>query len=98
MEFRTKIETGKADFEIRPGEKILLVGSCFAGEMGQRFRDNGFSATVNPYGTMYNPASILHTVERLFAAETDLLPKHVFLTLGTNHVYRLKETDEILNN
>ena len=95
MEFRTKIETGKAGFQIGPCEEVLLVGSCFAGEIGQRFRDNGFPAVVNPYGTMYNPASILHTLER-FTLHSSL--KTVFLTLGTNHVYRLKETGEIVDN
>ena len=97
MEFRTKIETGKAGFQIGACEEVLLVGSCFAGEMGQRFRDNGFPATVNPYGTMYNPASILHTLERLMD-EGRLVSRIVFLTLGTNHVYRLKETGEIVDN
>jgi lysophospholipase L1-like esterase len=97
MEFRTKVETGKAGFQIGACEEILLVGSCFAGEMGQRFRNNGFPATVNPYGTMYNPASILHTLERLID-EGRLVPHIVFLTLGTNHVYRLKETGEIVDN
>jgi len=90
---------------------VLLVGSCFASEIGQRFRDNGFPATVNPYGTMYNPASILHTLERMLNVEcgvrNDRLQrlsmkneefKTVFLTLGTNHVYRLKETGEIVDN
>lgn len=97
MEFRTKVETGKAGFQIGACEEILLVGSCFAGEMGQRFRNNGFPATVNPYGTMYNPASILHTLERLID-EGRLVSHIVFLTLGTNHVYRLKETGEIVDN
>ena len=94
MEFRTKVETGKAGFQIGACEEVLLVGSCFASEIGQRFRDNGFPATVNPYGTMYNPASILHTLERMRNEEL----KTVFLTLGTNHVYRLKETGEIVDN
>ena len=94
MEFRTKVETGKAAFQIGACEEVLLVGSCFASEIGQRFRDNGFPATVNPYGTMYNPASILHTLERMRNEEL----KTVFLTLGTNHVYRLKETGEIVDN
>ena len=97
MEFRTKVETGKAGFQIGACEEILLVGSCFAGEMGQRFRDNGFPATVNPYGTIYNPASILHTLERLLD-EGRQIPRTVFLTLGTNHVYQLKETGEIVDN
>ena len=97
MEFRTKIETGKARFLIGACEEVLLIGSCFAGEIGQRFKDNGFPATVNPYGTMYNPASILHTLERI-TDEGRRVPSIVFLTLGTNHVYRLKETGEIVDN
>ena len=97
MEFRTKVETDKAGFQIGASEAVLLVGSCFAGEMGQRFKDNGFPTTVNPYGTMYNPASILHTLERLIG-EGYRVPRIVFLTLGTNHVYRLKETGEIVDN
>ena len=111
MEFRTKIETGKAGFQIGACEEVLLVGSCFAGEIGQQFKDNGFPATVNPYGTMYNPASILHTIERMWSEDCGMRNgrlqrlsmkngefKTVFLTLGTNHVYRLKETGEIVDN
>jgi lysophospholipase L1-like esterase len=97
MEFRTKVEIGKAGFQIGACEEVLLVGSCFAGEMGQRFKDNGYPTMVNPYGTMYNPASILHTLGRLID-EGRRLPRVVFLTLGTNHVYRLKETGEIVDN
>ena len=80
-------------FRIGPCEEILFVGSCFADSIGQRFREEGFPVTVNPYGTMYNPASILHTIERWTAQV-----KTVFLTLGTNHVYCLKETGEIVDN
>jgi lysophospholipase L1-like esterase len=93
MEFRTIVDIPKAGFEIQPCEEVLFVGSCFADEIGSRFRDNGFPVTVNPYGVMYNPASILHTIERY-----EGVPRIVFLTLGTNHVYRLKETGEIVDN
>ena len=102
MEFRTKVETGKAGFQIGPCEEVLMIGSCFASEIGQRFKDNGFPVIVNPYGTMYNPASILHTLERLLKFPSPngerLGVRLVFLTLGTNHVYRLKETGEIVDN
>ena len=93
MEFRTIVDIPKPDFEIQPCEELLLVGSCFAGEIGQRFREEGFPVTVNPYGTMYNPASVLHTVEKC-----GVKPRVVFMTLGTNHVYRLKESGEIVDN
>ena len=93
MEFRTIVDIPKPGFLIEPYEEMLFVGSCFADSIGQRFVENKFRATVNPYGTMYNPASVLHTVERFEGA-----PRIVFITLGTNHVYRLKETGEIVDN
>ncbi len=93
MEFRTVVDIPKPDFEIGPCEEMLFVGSCFADSIGQRFCEEGFPATVNPFGTMYNPASILHTIERC-----DAVPRVAFLTLGTNHVYRLKETGVIVDN
>ena len=93
MEFRTIVDVADPGFRIAPCEEMLFVGSCFATEMGRRFQDEKFRAVVNPFGVMYNPASILHTIERV-----DGSPQVVFLTLGTNHVYRLKETGEIVDN
>ncbi len=93
MKFRTEINIPSPSFHIEPLEEILFVGSCFADSIGQRFREERFPVTVNPYGTMYNPVSVLHTVQRLTT-----IPRIVFVTLGTNHVYRLKETGEIVDN
>ena len=103
MEFRTIVDIPRAAFEIMPCEEILLVGSCFADGIGRKFKENGFPAVSNPFGTMYNPASILHTIERLLSSESSdgashTIPRIVFLTLGTNHVYRLKDTGEIVDN
>ena len=105
MDFRTIVDIEKPGFEIGPCEEMLFVGSCFATEIGRRFQEEKFRATVNPFGVMYNPASILHTIEKLFASKSsaDCKPstvnyQTVFLTLGTNHVYRLKETGEIVDN
>ena len=64
MQFRTKVTIDKPDFKIGPCEEMLFVGSCFADNIGKRFKEEKFRATVNPYGVMYNPASILHTVKR----------------------------------
>ncbi|EKC65904.1 lipoprotein, partial [human gut metagenome] len=84
----------KADFEIEAAERMLFVGSCFADNLGRRFVENRFRATVNPFGVMYNPASILHTVEKC----SEVRPRVAVFTLGTNHVYILKETGEIVDN
>ena len=100
MDFRTPIKIEPAPFRIEPGQRILCVGSCFASNIGKRFEDALFPTTVNPYGVMYNPASILHTIERLTPHIPPLeRPAEVaILTLGTNHVYVLKETGEIVDN
>lgn len=73
---------------------MLFVGSCFADNMGRKFAEDKFRAVVNPFGVMYNPASILHTVER-YEGEA---PRVAVLTLGTNHIYILRETGEIVDN
>ena len=102
MEFRTIVDIQPSPWKIEPCERMLFVGSCFADNVGKRFQEEKFRAMVNPYGVMYNPASILHTVERLLAAgempfEADRPGTAVF-TLGTNHVYILRETGEIVDN
>ena len=110
MEFRTIVDIPDPGFRIEPCEEMLFVGSCFATEIGRRFQEEKFRAVINPYGVMYNPASILHTIQRLSEGVPSDLQSDgneykdlqsaitVFLTLGTNHVYRLKETGEIVDN
>lgn len=115
MEFRTPVTITLAPFAIEPRERMLFVGSCFADNIGRRFVDDKFRATVNPYGVMYNPASIMHTVKRwteeLVAAQSEAsdsgsdvsqaineAPQTAVFTLGTNHVYILNETGEIVDN
>lgn len=95
MKFRTIVNIPKADYEIPPCEKMLFVGSCFADNMGQRFKEEQFQVTVNPYGVMYNPISIYHTIEKLSA---NMVFNVAILTLGTNHIYVLKETNEVVDN
>lgn len=93
MEFRTVVDIEDPGFRIGACEEMLFVGSCFADKIGARFTEEKFRTIVNPYGVMYNPASILHTIQRI-----DKPVKTAFLTLGTNHVYILKETNEIVDN
>ena len=100
MEFRTIIDIEKPRFEIEPCERILFVGSCFADRIGRRFQEERFPVTVNPYGVMYNPASVLHTIERTMRGDECGRQTYTtaVLTLGTNHVYIEKATGEIVDN
>ena len=94
MEFRTIVNIPRPTFELEPCERILFVGSCFADNIGKRFEEEKFHAVINPFGVMYNPVSVLHTVKKL---ESQAFDTAVF-TLGTNHVYVERATGEIVDN
>ena len=98
MEFRTKIDIERSASQIAPCARMLFVGSCFADSIGKRFEEERFPVTVNPFGTMYNPVSVFHTVEKLAGEGTVKDAEWVFITLGTNHIYILKETGEVVDN
>ena len=93
MKFRTIVDISKSSFSINPFARMLFVGSCFADNMGKKFTAEKFNTLVNPYGVMYNPASVYHTIQRI-----SFVPDYAILTLGTNRVYILKETNEIVDN
>ncbi len=63
MKFRTEIEplrTAPIDADAR----IVLLGSCFADNMGERLERCGFVVTRNPLGPLFNPASLATALER----------------------------------
>lgn len=64
-----KLQTPVADEKCRVGisydDKIMMLGSCFSDNIGKRLSELGFDVCVNPFGTLYNPASIASAVSRL---------------------------------
>lgn len=67
MEFRTTIKTAEQPGFLRHEHSVMLVGSCFSDNIGQKMRGAMMRALVNPMGTIYNPLSIATSVERLVA-------------------------------
>ena len=65
MLFHTEIKITPLKQTIHYGDGLLFLGSCFADEVGGICHGLGFDALVNPFGVLYNPASIAQSVERL---------------------------------
>ena len=65
MNLSTEIKIQPIEQRIVYGDKLLFLGSCFADEIGNICKGLGFDALVNPYGVLFNPASICQSVERL---------------------------------
>lgn len=60
--FRTTVEPDRSPMTITPETKSLLIGSCFSENMGERLANHKFDVVVNPYGILFNPHSILHSL------------------------------------
>ena len=75
MELMTRIDIPASEWKMETGAKVLLVGSCFADEVGQRFVRGGLEAMVNPFGTLYNPASIAVNLLRALSEKEVELPR-----------------------
>jgi hypothetical protein len=65
MEWRTEVPHAKGLTEISHEQTILAVGSCFAEEIGKKLLRYRFRIDINPYGILYNPASISECLENL---------------------------------
>lgn len=50
---------------LQHGKSMLLVGSCFADNIGEYLSAAKFDICINPFGTLYNPESIADALYRL---------------------------------
>ena len=64
MQFTTKIPVQKSSFPIDYDSKIMLLGSCFAENMGNKFAYFKFQATTNPFGIIFNAVSLEKLIRR----------------------------------
>lgn len=69
MDFRTVIEFPKQDFFIDHSHQGLLMGSCFAENIGTFMLQNKFACQVNPYGILYNPLSVSGALREMIAGK-----------------------------
>ncbi|MBR4299519.1 MAG: GSCFA domain-containing protein [Bacteroidales bacterium] len=64
-----KLQTPVTDEPCKTGisynDKIMMLGSCFTDNIGKMLSDYGFDVCVNPFGALYNPVSVLNSIERL---------------------------------
>ena len=146
--FRTIVDVPKWVNPMRMQHRFVLLGSCFAQNIGEQFQSYGLDAVCNPLGVTYNPESIsiqVHkaleneelkvenvklssslfqydgswrcwwagtlindtsedrfreTIRNIFSRLGEALRRadFLFVTLGTNVCYRLKENGMIVTN
>jgi hypothetical protein len=77
MQLQTEIEIKPFVEKISHTDKIMMLGSCFANNIGERLQNAKFDVCINPFGVIYNPFSIANSMKLLIAnakiTESDLL-------------------------
>ena len=68
MKFTTPINI-KSNRTIDHNSRIVMLGSCFAENIGKRLVDCGFDVVINPMGILYNPKSIASALKRLVSGK-----------------------------
>ena len=63
MKLQTIVDIKPSPWKIGYDDKILLVGSCFADEIGEQMAQRYLQVTCNPFGTLYNPLSIAQAIK-----------------------------------
>lgn len=76
---RTVVEVKGWPERVARDAGILSLGSCFSMEIGNKLAEEGYGICSNPFGVLYNPASIANSIDFLaqdhkFTAE-DVVPR-----------------------
>jgi hypothetical protein len=66
-DFRTIIEVTESEDKIDHKHGVMMIGSCFSDSIGQKLEKQKFQVDINPFGVLYNPASIAQGLDILIS-------------------------------
>jgi hypothetical protein len=76
MSFFTEIQIPEFSDQMDYSKSMMLFGSCFSENIGQKLLDLKFDVDMNPFGILYNPESIANSLrillEKRIFTENDL--------------------------
>jgi hypothetical protein len=65
MNLMTAVNIKKDYPSLSHENKLLMLGSCFSENMGEKLKSGGFAIDINPFGILYNPMSIAKALEEI---------------------------------
>lgn len=63
MKFRFELNVKKIAWPIQHQHHLLLVGSCFTENIGEKLRNVKFQVAENPHGILFNPVSVAEAIQ-----------------------------------
>ena len=104
--FRTVVNCPSSPEKIDYQTALTMLGSCFAENLGLRMEQLKFNISLNPFGIVYHPAPIAHSIERIISAKpytVDDLEHHDGYWSSFDHHGKFSRSEapaclEIINN
>lgn len=69
IKLQTPVTDAVCSVGISYSDKIMMIGSCFTDNIGRMLKNYGFDVCINPFGTLYNPASVTESIKRLLSGD-----------------------------
>lgn len=65
----TQVKIDDTGWRIGYKDKLMMMGSCFSENIGEKFQQLKFQVDLNPFGIIYNPLSVAKGLRRLMAGK-----------------------------
>ncbi|MCT7904646.1 GSCFA family [Candidatus Ornithobacterium hominis] len=69
MQLFTEVSCKTPPFQLSHRDKILLMGSCFSTEVGEKLQKSKFPVLVNPFGTLFHPWAVETALSRIYTLQ-----------------------------
>lgn len=103
MNFSTPVVISAANKLINHNDSLLILGSCFSENIGEKLTSNKFNTAVNPFGIIYNPVSIAKSLNHIlnehnFKEDDLLFFNDKWLSLQHHGSFSNRDKSVCLNN
>ena len=103
MNLNTPVEIPSGFIPIHHAQRLLIMGSCFAENIGTLLAENKFQVDINPFGILYNPLSISMALREIIRKrlyeESDLFPYREYWHSPMHHgSFSAATPEEVVRN
>jgi len=103
MQLQTEIKIAEQQPKIDYSSKVLLLGSCFSENVGEKFEFFKFQNLQNPFGILFHPFAIENFLEKVvtqkkYTAEDVFLHQEIYSSFEAHSRLNALSQKEILNN
>lgn len=103
MKFRTEIPVTNAHHSIDYDDNIILIGSCFTENIGDKLNYLKFNTMINPYGILFNPVALEKSLTeainlKKYTKEDLYFFDDYWLSLNHHTRFSSENTEEVLSN